>query len=156
MPQSFPTNQFPTNMSQRALSGFSINSIKMKDANTGQLVWANEGQWNLQAPMEAHLPKSILQCSAVAREIVFSSQHAISDFHLKQKILLYGQVIEEWVFHFGFVIPNSTNTWEQVISAEKPENMLSADVLSGNTVIETLFYDGTNLVHRSEVTLYYD
>jgi len=143
-------------MSQTTLSGFSINSIKMKDAETGRLVWVSDGHWNLHAPMVAHLPRSILQCSAVAREIVFSSLRAISDFHLKQKILLHGQVIEEWVFHFGFVIPNSTNTWEQTISAERPENMLAAEVLSGNTVIETLFYDGSNLVHRSEVTLFYD
>jgi len=143
-------------MAQTALSGFSINSIKMKDAETGQLVWANSGQWNLHEPMVAHLPRTILQCSAVAREIVFSSQRAIADFHLKQKILLLGQVIEEWVFHFGFVIPNSTNTWEQTISAEKPENMLAPEVLSGNLVIETLFYDGSNLIHRSEVTLFYD
>jgi retinal rod rhodopsin-sensitive cGMP 3',5'-cyclic phosphodiesterase subunit delta len=143
-------------MAQTALSGFSINSIKMKDAETGQLVWANSGQWNLHEPMVAHLPRTILQCSAVAREIVFSSQRAISDFHLKQKILLHGQVIEEWVFHFGFVIPNSTNTWEQTISAEKPENMIAPEVLSGNIVIETLFYDGSSLIHRSEVTLFYD
>jgi len=25
--------------------------------------------------------------------------------------------MEEWRFHFGFVIPNSTNTWQQTIEA---------------------------------------
>jgi retinal rod rhodopsin-sensitive cGMP 3',5'-cyclic phosphodiesterase subunit delta len=143
-------------MSQTALLGFNINSIKMKDAETGTLLWASQGHWDLNAPMEAHVPRRILDCSAVSREIVFSSQKAISDFHLKQKILLHGQMIEEWVFHFGFVIPNSTNTWEQTISAEKPENMLTPEILSGNTVIETLFFDGSSLVHRSLVTLFYD
>ena len=28
------------------------------------------------------------------------------------------QVIEEYSFDFGFVMPNTTNSWEQVIDAE--------------------------------------
>ena len=49
------------------------------------------------------------------------------------------QCIEEWLFDFGFVIPNSTNTWQQVIEADEG-NMIPAEVLSGNVTIETSFF----------------
>jgi len=26
--------------------------------------------------------------------------------------------MEEWPFHFGFVMPNTTNSWENVIEAD--------------------------------------
>ena len=52
----------------------------------------------------------------------------IDKFRLEQRIFLHGQCIEEWLFDFGFVIPNSTNTWQQVIEADEG-NMIPAEVL---------------------------
>ena len=34
------------------------------------------------------------------------------DFAIKQVMSMGGQVVEEFQFDFGFVIPGSTNTWE--------------------------------------------
>lgn len=36
----------------------------------------------------------------------------------------------EWKFRFGFVIPGSTNTWQQTIEAAEDEQMLPADLIS--------------------------
>ena len=58
------------------------------------------------------------------------------------------QCIEEWLFDFGFVIPNSTNTWQQVIEADEG-NMIPAEVLSGNVTIETSFFVRARLAPRS-------
>jgi retinal rod rhodopsin-sensitive cGMP 3',5'-cyclic phosphodiesterase subunit delta len=44
--------------------------------------------------------------------------------------------IEEWFFDFGFVIPNSTNTWQQVIEADEG-NMIPAEVGASVPIIAT-------------------
>ena len=35
----------------------------------------------------------------------------------------------EWYFEFGFVIPDSTNTWQSVIEAAPESQMIPANVL---------------------------
>ena len=54
----------------------------------------------------------MLECGAIGREIVFYSKKLMHDFSVKQVMSLHGQVVEEFEFQFGFVIPNSTNSWE--------------------------------------------
>ena len=51
---------------------------------------------------------------------------------------LHGQAVEEFGFEFGFVMPNSTNSWEQVIDAEEGQ-VMPAEVLSGNLIVDTYF-----------------
>lgn len=137
------------------IAGFKINSIEMRDGETGQVVWSYKGAWDLHRTVEAHIPKAILQCKSVARKINFSSLEAINSFRLVQKISLQNQHLEEWRFNFGFVIPNSTNDWEQIIYADEA-HMLPAEVLSGNVLISTQFFDGDALIHESNVRLFYD
>ena len=60
-----------------------------------------------------------------------------------------------WTFKFGFVIPGSTNSWQQTIEADK-DHMLPAEVLSGNLTIESSFYDGEELVSQSTVRVFYE
>lgn len=36
----------------------------------------------------------------------------------------------EWSFEFGFVIPNSTNTWQSLIEAAPESQMMTASVLT--------------------------
>ena len=75
---------------------------------------------------------------------------------MTQKVIVFGKVTEEWEFKFGFVIPGSTNTWEQTIVAAPKERMLPASLLSGNLVVETTFTDGDLLVAKTLVRIYYD
>lgn len=85
----------------------------------------------------------------------------------------------EWKFDFGFVMPGSTNSWQQTIEAAGGSRMLPAALLryvcgpavavrlpivtvrtcmscSGNVTIETGFYDGDSLVSKSLVRVFYD
>ena len=66
-----------------------------------------------------------------------------------------GNCVEEWNFDFGFVIPDSTNTWQSTIEAAPESQMMPAKVLNGNVIIQTMFYDGDLLVSTSRVRLYY-
>ena len=56
-------------------------------------------------------------------------------------------------FKFGFVIPGSTNTWEQVIKVD--ENPFPAEMLSGNLVVNTEFYDGDVMISSSKIRIFY-
>jgi retinal rod rhodopsin-sensitive cGMP 3',5'-cyclic phosphodiesterase subunit delta len=102
------------------------------------------------------VPKQILNCRAVSREINFSSIEPLENFRLEQKVLfkvsvyinlivlfleaeldigifvinfLQGRALEEWTFDFGFVIPNSTNTWQSIIEAAPESQMMPAQIL---------------------------
>jgi retinal rod rhodopsin-sensitive cGMP 3',5'-cyclic phosphodiesterase subunit delta len=105
--------------------------------------------------IKARVPKKILKCRQVAREINFSSEEELKNLKLQQNVYFNNKLIEEWFFEFGFVIPSSTNTWQSVIEAAPESQMIPASLLSGNVVIETEFYNEDLLVSRSRVRLFY-
>lgn len=66
----------------------------------------------------------------------------------------YG-VIERLDFDFGFVIPGSTNSWDQIIEADV-DQVMSAEVLSGNLVVDTLFLSGEDkILAHTKYRVYY-
>eukprot|EP00093_Oithona_nana_P014912 14912.XXX_1208690_1209454_1 [CDS] Oithona nana genome sequencing. len=138
------------------LKGFKVNWMNLRDADTGKILWqGNEDMSTPEVEHEARVPKKILKCRAVSREINFSSHEPMEKFRIEQKVLFKGKIMEDWHFEFGFVIPNSTNTWQSLIEAAPESQMMPARVLSGNVVIETNFFDGTLLVSTSKVRLHY-
>mmetsp|Transcript_10480 Transcript_10480/g.16393 ORF Transcript_10480/g.16393 Transcript_10480/m.16393 type:complete len:159 (-) Transcript_10480:159-635(-) len=142
----------------KIVAGFRLNMMNMSDARKGKILWESPGDWPerfFKEELDAHIPKDILQCKEVSREINFSSAEKMEDFKLLQKVYLQGHgVIEEWFFKFGFVIPGSTNQWQSTIEAS--DEMLPAELLSGNITIETNFFDGDRLLAKSLVRVYYD
>ena len=58
---------------------------------------------------------------------------------------LHGHIVEQLDFNFGFVIPNSTNSWDQTIEADIG-NVMPAEVLSGNLVVDTFFMSGEQIL----------
>ncbi|XP_045161407.1 retinal rod rhodopsin-sensitive cGMP 3',5'-cyclic phosphodiesterase subunit delta-like [Mercenaria mercenaria] len=138
------------------MKGFKLNWMNLRDADSGKILWQSSD--DLSSPgveHEARVPKKILKCRAVSREINFSSKEAMEKFRLEQKVLFKGKCLEEWLFEFGFVIPGSTNTWQSVIEAAPESQMMPANVLNGNVVIETRFYDDAVLVSTSKVRIFY-
>merc|ERR1711934_135531 len=140
----------------RIRDGFKINWMVMKDGETGEVHYeTSEIQGTQEEEQEAHIPAAVQQCAAVCREINFSSVELIENLRLVQKVLFNSSCIEEWNFKFGFVIPGSTNTWESTIEAAGEGKMIPPEVLSGNLVIETHFYDGDHFVAKSSVRIFY-
>ncbi|VDO31506.1 unnamed protein product [Brugia timori] len=157
--------------------------MSLRDAESGKVLW--QSYEDLALPGKEHharVPKSILKCRAVSREINFTSAEKINKFRLEQRVYLKGDIIEEWFFDFGFVIPQSTNTWQSLIEAAPEAQMLPASLLrqnalltyskterkvtfchrslkcdscSGNVVIETSFYDDNLLVSTSQIRIFY-
>ncbi|CAF0895563.1 unnamed protein product [Adineta ricciae] len=122
------------------LNGFKLHWMNLRDADSGRILW--QSSENLSTPgveHEARVPKRILKCRAVSQ----------------QRVFFRGTVIEEWAFTFGFVIPGSTNTWQSLIEAAPESQMIPANLLNGNVVIETKFFDGDLEVSTSRVRLLY-
>ncbi|CAB3986574.1 Retinal rod rhodopsin-sensitive cGMP 3, 5 -cyclic phosphodiesterase subunit delta [Paramuricea clavata] len=141
---------------QKIMDGFKLNWINFRDADNGKIIW--QGSEDLSSPdveHEARVPKKILKCKAVSREINFSSNEEMKQFRLEQRVLFKGKCLEEWFFDFGFVIPSSTNTWQSLIEAAPEDQMMPSSVLNGNVVIETKFFDGNLLVSTSKVRIFY-
>jgi retinal rod rhodopsin-sensitive cGMP 3',5'-cyclic phosphodiesterase subunit delta len=104
---------------------------------------------------EVRFPANMLACQALAREVVFSSVEIIEKLTLVQTMYLHGQVVESLHFPFPFVMPNTTNSWEQTIVADS-ENMLPAQILSGNLVCVTQFKAYDKVIHESFYRIFYD
>ncbi|KAH9412524.1 prenyl-binding protein [Dermatophagoides pteronyssinus] len=141
---------------ENILTGFKLNWMNLRDADSGDIFW--EGNTDLSKPdkeHEAHVPKSILKCRAVSREINFTSAESIEKFRLEQRVFFKGRCLEEWFFEFGYVMANSTNTWQSLIEAAPESQMMPANVLNGNVIIETKFYDDDLLVSTTRVRLFY-
>lgn len=120
---------------------FKICSIKMSNEKK-ETLWKTEAKTlnNNDEEVIVHLPSSILQEPVIVREIKFSTgSEAIEKLRLTQNIRLHDNLVEQWDFSFGFCIPFSTNTWEQMIIAD--ENTMDPSILSGNVTIETTFYN---------------
>ena len=101
------------------------NKIMSKDANSSSIHFRSVPDME----HEAHVPKKILRCCAVSREINFSTAEPMERFRLEQKVLFKGRCLEEWFFELGFVIPNSTNTWQSLFQAAPESQMMPANVL---------------------------
>ncbi|KAI6660537.1 Retinal rod rhodopsin-sensitive cGMP 3',5'-cyclic phosphodiesterase subunit delta-like [Oopsacas minuta] len=139
-----------------ATHDFSLNWMLLKDSETGKVLW--EGKEDMSIPGQVHIaevPKSILECKSVSRTLNFSSKRALTNFRIVQRVMFQDQLLEGWSFKFGFVIPNSTNSWEQVIEAAGEGHMLPAEMLSGNVLIQTDFYDENTIISASRVRIFY-
>ncbi len=140
---------------QSIRQGFEVKYLCMRDGETGEMLWECADWDNTAEEVVASIPARILRCKSVSREIMFSSTETIGKLSLKQKVLLMGEPIEQWDFDFGFVMPNSTNSWQQTIEAAEESEIIPADVLSGNLVIETRFLDGKDEISVTKVKVMY-
>ncbi|TPP63284.1 Retinal rod rhodopsin-sensitive cgmp 3-cyclic phosphodiesterase subunit delta [Fasciola gigantica] len=149
------------------IKGFKLNWMNLRDSESGKILWQSNNDFSVPGIehegtqcqpfilLLAMVPKRILKCKAVSREINFSSSEALKKFRLEQKVFFKDQPVEEWSFEFGFVIPGSTNTWQSLIQADSVDRMIPAKLLSGNVVIVTHFYDDDLLVSESSVRIFY-
>ena len=132
--------------------------MSIRDGVSGRLEWEYSDWPSLadqsQRPLVISLPKRILSLSVVSREVVFSSEHELTRLRLIQTVTYDDSPVEEWTFAFGFVMPNSVNSWQSTVSADDT-GTLTPDVLNGHTHIITAFYDGDNMVYQNKISLNY-
>mmetsp|Transcript_25977 Transcript_25977/g.72752 ORF Transcript_25977/g.72752 Transcript_25977/m.72752 type:complete len:82 (+) Transcript_25977:694-939(+) len=64
--------------------------------------------------------------------------------------------LEDWRFHFGFVIPNSHNSWQSTTVAAGEGNMVDPGMASGKVIIITRFINDDQVVREMRVRVFYD
>ena len=134
--------------------GFKVNHMQMRDGNDGKVMWEVKS-WDLTKPNHKEkITKELLKCKIITRNINFSSVEAIEDLELVQNFYLMGELFESSKFKFGFVIPGSTNDWEQIIMA-KEDGVLPAEVLSGKLQVETYFLIKGKVLYKNKILIYY-
>ena len=139
---------------EKIKSGFKINLIQMKDGDSGKMMWDCK-DWDFSSPNQiVKISKELLKCKIIKRNVNFSSVEKIEDLELIQNFYLMGELFESSRFKFGFVIPNSTNDWEQIIEA-KEDGVLPAEVLSGKLKVETLFLCEGKIIIKNKILIYY-
>ncbi|KAH3767325.1 retinal rod rhodopsin-sensitive cGMP 3,5-cyclic phosphodiesterase subunit delta [Pelomyxa schiedti] len=136
-----------------ATYGFKLHRMWMSDGTSGEELW-NSNTVDMLPLKAVHLPKDILQCKVVSRKLEFSSEKEMHKLHLDQVAYLDGTKVEGSSFAFGYVIPGSTNTWENVVFAAPV--MLTAEVMSGHLIMETTFWDEDVLICKSRMLVFYD
>jgi len=73
---------------QKILDGFKLNWMCMKDGDSGKILWLNQNSDFSKSNIEheARIPKKILKCKSICRELNFTSVEEISSFSLVQRI----------------------------------------------------------------------
>ena len=134
--------------------GFRVNHMLMKNGDTGEIMW-RVNSWDLDKEFHTeNITKRLLECKKIIRTVNFSSEEKIEDLELVQNFYLMGELFESSRFKFGFVIPGSTNDWEQIMIA-KEDGVLPAEVLSGKLQVETLFLVQGNILFKNRILIYY-
>lgn len=108
--------------------------------------------------IQISIPKTLLGYSKVRRCLAFCSRCEIKKLKMVQKVYFKGSVLEKCEFDFGFVIPGSTNNWEQILEidneAESP--VFDEDKLNGDITVETSFYEHEDLLCKTRCRIYYE
>ena len=139
---------------EKIKTGFKINLIQMKDGETGKMIWDCKNL-DLSSPhLTIKISKELLKCKVIKRNVNFSSVEKIEDLELIQNFYLMGELFESSRFKFGFVIPGSTNDWEQIMIA-KQDGVLPVEVLSGKLQVETLFLIQGKVLYKNKILIYY-
>ena len=134
--------------------GFKVNHMQMRNGDTGEVMW-QVNSWDLDKEFHTeNITKNLLKCKKIIRNVNFSSEEKIEDLELIQNFYLMGELFESSRFKFGFVIPGSTNDWEQIMIA-KEDGVLPAEVLSGKLQVETLFLVQGNILYKNRILVYY-
>ena len=134
--------------------GFKVNHMQMRNGDTGEVMW-QVNSWDLDKEFHTeNITKNLLKCKKIIRNVNFSSEEKIEDLELIQNFYLMGELFESSKFKFGFVIPGSTNDWEQIMIA-KEDGVLPAEVLSGKLQVETLFLVQGNILYKNRILIYY-
>ena len=134
--------------------GFRLNHMQMKNGENGEVMWEVKS-WDLTKENHTeNITKELLKCKRIIRNVNFSSDEKIDDLELVQNFYLMGELFETSRFKFGFVIPGSTNDWEQIMIA-KEDGVLPAEVLSGKLQVETLFLIQGKILYKNRILIYY-
>ena len=102
--------------------------------------------------------EDFLRLPTVATSLVFScGPRELEDFRMIERHYFRGQLVKSYDFAFGFVIPNSTNTWDAVYSLPPMDEALVEEMISApyETVSDSFYFVGDELVMHNKAQYRY-
>uniref|UniRef100_A0A915ANI5 GMP phosphodiesterase delta subunit domain-containing protein n=1 Tax=Parascaris univalens TaxID=6257 RepID=A0A915ANI5_PARUN len=79
---------------EKIMTGFKLNWMNLRDAESGKVLWqSTEDLAEPSKEHEARVPKNILKCRTISREINFTSSEKIEKFRLEQRVFLKDSII---------------------------------------------------------------
>jgi retinal rod rhodopsin-sensitive cGMP 3',5'-cyclic phosphodiesterase subunit delta len=71
--------------------------MNLRDAESGKILWQSNDDLSVPGlEHTARVPRQILKCRCVSREINFSSVEEMEKFRLEQRVYLKDKIIEGW------------------------------------------------------------
>lgn len=157
-----PTDQFLCRISDNQPK-LTFGGFKIRDMITGiTLVEVqddevdNENLQDTDDPttrvIKYHLGPDFLRLQTVGLTLRFSNgEKPINDMLMVERHYFRGKVIRSYEFKFGFVIPNSTNSWEFIYDLPQLDEDLKAQIIAAPWEVKSdsfFFADGKLIIHN--------
>ena len=89
--------------------------------------------------------------------MVFSVDQELKDFRMIERHYFKDKLIKSYDFNFGFCIPGSTNTWDQVYSMPQLGNDLIEEMINNPyaTSSDSFYFIGSDLIMHNKAKYKY-
>lgn len=167
-----PTDEFLCSLSANTYNLMFLSFV-MKDYDTKQVIFEIGGDDALpDLDFGEHFDEDalrrirydfsvdVLRKPTLSTTLVFSNgQEPLENFRMVERHYFKGKLIKSYEFKFGFVIPNSTNTWESVYTMPTLPEELIADILASPYEVksDSFYFAGDTLImHNKAEYRYFD
>lgn len=135
---------------------FKINSILLEDKYTSKVYCENENNFfSSRSTHEIIICGSIFSSKGINMFITFSSRVLIENLRIIQRFKYKGDCIEQWVNTIGRVEYGLYRMCHVELTPAPEIRMMPSQILSGNLVVESDFYDGEMYITTSLTRIFY-
>jgi len=102
--------------------------------------------------------EDVLRLPTIQTSLVFSvGPQELEEFRMIERHYFRDQLIKSYDFTFGFVIPNSTNTWDAVYSLPPMDDSLLDDIIANpyESTSDSFYFVGDDLVMHNKAQYKY-
>jgi len=103
--------------------------------------------------------EDVLKLPTIQTSLVFSvGGQELEEFRMIERHYFRDQLVKSYDFTFGFVIPNSTNTWDAVYSLPPMDDQLIQDMVDNpfDSTSDSFYFVGDELVMHNKAKYKYN
>ena len=131
------------------VSGFTLVEVQDDEVDNDTLSDTDDPSTRV---IKYHLGPDFLKLQTVGLTLKFSNGPIpIQDMLMVERHYFRGQVIRSYEFKFGFVIPNSQNSWEFIYNLPDLDEKVKAEIVKAPWEVKSdsfFFADGKLIIHN--------
>ena len=131
------------------ISGITLVEVKDEEVDNDNLTDNDDPTTRV---IKYHLGPDFLRLQTVGLTLRFSNgEQPINDMLMVERHYFRGKVIRNYEFQFGFVIPNSTNSWEFIYDLPELSEQDKRDIISAPWEVKSdsfFFADSKLIIHN--------